>query len=190
MGNRGCMHDAEGRIVRRWTTKAWIACRLSFKGRRRTLMQPGRYTELFFLDEATAAAAGHRPCAECRRGDYRAFRGLWEEVHGPVRGVAEIDALLHAARVGPGTGAQRRHRADWTDLPDGSFALHGDRPHLVLGDRLLPHAPAGYGPALPRPPQGTTEVLTPAPVVALMRAGWKPMQAARQARLDAGSQPD
>lgn len=174
MGNRGCLHDHAGRIARRWTTRAWIACRLEFRDRRRALMQPGRYTELFFLDEATAAAAGHRPCAECRHEDYRAFRKLWHDVHGPVRSVTEIDARLHAARIDPATRAQRRYPARWSDLPDGSFALHGGRPHLLAGGWLLPFAPAGYGPALPLPATGEAEVLTPAPLVALMRAGWRP----------------
>lgn len=174
MGNRGCLHDGAGRIVRRWTTRAWIACRLSFKARRRPLMQPGRYTELFFLDEAVAAAAGHRPCAECRRADYLAFRALWAAVHGPVARVAEIDARLQAARIDPATRGQRRHAAPWADLPDGAFALQDGQAHLVSGGQILPHGPAGYGPPLPRPVRGRAEVMTPAPLVALMQAGWRP----------------
>src|SRR5262245_18029490 len=86
-GNRGCLHDADGRIRRGYVGKRWIACRLEFRGRRRTaLMQPGRYTELFFLDEATALEAGHRPCAECRRDDYVRFGELWRQMHPPVSG--------------------------------------------------------------------------------------------------------
>lgn len=178
MGNRGCLHDDAGRIVRRWTTRAWIACRTDYRGRRRALMQPGRYTELFFLDEATAAAAGHRPCAECRRADYHAFRALWETVFGAVPGVAAIDAALQAARVDPQTRGQRRHGADWAGLPAGAFVRHAGAACLVQADRLLPYSPAGYGPALPRPAIGRAEVLTPAPFVALMRAGWQPAIAA------------
>src|SRR4051794_26424644 len=77
MGNRGVLHDADARIVRRWQGKRWIACVLEFKGRWRPVMAPGRYTELFFLDEATALAAGHRPCAECRRRRFDEFRDTW-----------------------------------------------------------------------------------------------------------------
>lgn len=174
MGNRGCLHDGAGRIVRGWTTKAWIACRLSFRGRRRPLMQPDRYTELFFLDEAAALAAGHRPCAECRRADYLAFRDRWERLLGPVRTVAGIDAALQAARVDPATRRQRRHPADWATLPDGAFALHADQPHLVLGARLLPFAPGGYGAPADRPRGGVAQVLTPAPLLTLLRDGWTP----------------
>ena len=98
-GNRGCLHDSSGRIRRRYQVRRWIACRLDFRGRRRApLVQPGRYTELFFLDEATALAAGHRPCAECRREDYRRFAGWWRERHGDV-GADAIDLRLHAERV-------------------------------------------------------------------------------------------
>lgn len=174
MGNRGCLHDETGQIRRRWTTRAWIACRLSFKGRRRALMQPGRYTELFFLDEATAAAAGHRPCAECRHEEYRAFRTLWEQTLAPVRGAPEIDATLHAARIDGATRAQCRHTRDWPDLPQGAFAYHSGTPHLVLTDRLLPCSPAGYGAPVARPDFGQADVLTPEPIVALLAAGWAP----------------
>ena len=106
-GNRGCLHDAGGRIRRRYNGKRWIACRLEFKGWRRSpLMQPGRFTELFFLDEATAFAAGHRPCALCRRADYDRFAALWRELHPAQRGADAIDAQLHAERVDSATRAQ------------------------------------------------------------------------------------
>src|SRR5437879_4291036 len=102
-GNRGCLHDATGRIRRRYDGKRWIACRLRFRGwQRRPLLQPGRFTELFFLDEATAFAAEHRPCALCRREDYERFRALWPA--GPA-GADAIDARLHAERVDPETRA-------------------------------------------------------------------------------------
>jgi hypothetical protein len=98
-GNRGCLHDAQGRIRRHHAGRAWIACRLRFKDRRRTLMQPGRYTELFFLDDATALAAGHRPCAECRREDFKAFAELWPGPREARVRAPEIDAQLHAQRL-------------------------------------------------------------------------------------------
>src|SRR6187551_176936 len=112
-GNRGCLHDAEGRIRRVYQVRRWIACRLEFRGRRRSpLMRPGRFTELFFLDEATAFAAGHRPCALCRREDYDRFVGL-------VGARAdEIDERLHAERLDQ-SRRRRLHRARLADLPDG-----------------------------------------------------------------------
>src|SRR5262245_45729139 len=119
-GNRGCLHDAEGRIRRRFGVKRWIACRLEFRDRRRaSLLQPGRYTELFFPDEATALAAGHRPCAECRRADYRDFVALSHELHPADRGADAIDVRLHAERL-DGSVARRLHEADLDDLPDGA----------------------------------------------------------------------
>ena len=100
-GNRGCLHDADGQIVRRYGVKRWISCRLEFKGWKRTrLLQPGRFTELFFLDEATAFAAGHRPCALCRYEDYRDFVTRWHKLYpGDEGGADAIDARLHAERV-------------------------------------------------------------------------------------------
>src|SRR3954465_15373890 len=101
-GNRGCLHDETGRIRRRYAVKRWLGCRLEFRGwQRGPLLQPGRFTELFFLDEATAFAAGHRPCALCRREDYRRVVAIWRELHpGPVD-ADTIDAQLHHERVDP-----------------------------------------------------------------------------------------
>src|SRR5690348_2661320 len=126
-GNRGCLHDAEGRIRRHYQVRRGIACRLEVKGRRRTLLQPGRFTELFFLDEATAFAAGHRPCAECRREDYNRFGELWPG----GTGADAIDARLHAERIRGGTRVL--HDAALDELPDGAFVLHEGAPRLVLG---------------------------------------------------------
>src|SRR5436309_1754563 len=103
-GNRGCLHDEAGRIRRRYNGKRWITCRLEFRGwKRGALMQPGRFTELFFLDEATAFAAGHRPCALCRREDYHSIGTIWRELHPRQVGADAIDAQLHAERVASGT---------------------------------------------------------------------------------------
>lgn len=172
MGNRGRLHRPDGSFgTALWTTKAWIACALSFRGRRREIMAPGSYTELFFLDEATAYAAGHRPCAECRRAEYLAFRALWEAAFGPAR-APEIDAVLHAARV-------RRDRsklvfdAAAADLPDGTMIREAQGPALVLGASILPWRPDGYGAPSPRP-RGAVSVLTPQPIVALFAAGLRP----------------
>ena len=163
-GNRGCLHDAQGRIRRPYAVRRWIACRLEFKGRRRTLLQPGRFTELFFLDEATAFAAGHRPCAECRRQDYERFVELVD-----LAGADAIDARLHGERI---RGRERvLHDAPLNELPDGAFVLHAGTPHLVLGDRLHEWSPAGYTAALPRP-GGPARLITPPSLVAVLRAGW------------------
>src|SRR5262245_53917481 len=132
-GNRGCLHDAEGRIRRRFAVKRWIACRLEFRGWHRSpLMQPGRFTELFFLDEATAFAAGHRPCALCRREDYERFGDLWRRRHRDV-GADALDARLHDERVDPTTRGHRLHNGELDELPDGAFVLHNGVPKLVLG---------------------------------------------------------
>jgi hypothetical protein len=145
-------------------------------------MTPGRYTELFFLDEATALAAGHRPCAECRRGRFDAFRRAWATRTGarsPLSSLptaAEIDARLHAERVAPG-GSQRTHRADISGLPDGAFVRHPDGAAdacLVLGGELLLWTPGGYTERLVRPGRGKVVVLTPASTVAAIRTGYAP----------------
>ena len=170
-GNRGCLHDAEGRVRRGWSGKRWIACRLAFRGRRRELLRPGRFTELFFLDDATALAAGHRPCAECRREDYDRFRALWRELHSGPAAADAIDARLHEERV---DGRERRlHRAALDELPDGAFVLEAGEPWLVRGAELLRWTPAGYAErrALPG---GAATLVTPPSLVELLRAGWSP----------------
>jgi hypothetical protein len=174
-GNRGCLHDAEGRIRRRYNGRRWIACRLEFRGRRRSaLMQPGRYTELFFLDEATAFAAGHRPCAECRRADYDRFVAAWRTLHPDDTGADAIDARLHRERLEPSTRGQRRHTAALDGLPDGAFVLQNGAPRLVLGTELLAWSAAGYGGRAPRPAGASAVLLTPPSLVEVLRAGWAP----------------
>ena len=183
-GNRGCLHDTSGRIRRRYAGKRWIACRLRFRGwHRAPLMQPGRFTELFFLDEATAFAAGHRPCALCRREDYERFGAIWRDSYPGDAGADAIDARLHAERVEPGARAQRRHIAPLAALPDGAFVIHEGAPHLLLGAQLLRWTPEGYVRPAPRPTPGhvrpayrlagaQAELLTPPSLVAILRSGW------------------
>ena len=173
-GNRGCLHDAHGEIRRPFQVKRWIACRLEFRGRKRELLQPGRYTELFFLDEATAFAAGHRPCRECRYRDYQNFVTIWHNLYpGQAAAAGLIDARLHAERVEPRTRAQRRHAAPFASLPDGVFvAVDGDA-FLVLGERLLRWTPLGYEGSAPRPAAGTADVLTPPSLLAVLASGWE-----------------
>ncbi|MGZ5319590.1 MAG: hypothetical protein ACXWZD_13530 [Actinomycetota bacterium] len=175
-GNRGCLHDDEGRIRRPYAVKRWIACRLRFKGwHREPLMQPGRFTELFFLDEATAMAAGHRPCALCRREDYLRFVASWRHLHGDPTDADTIDARLHAERLDPETRARRLHRSAVADLPDGAFVLIDGAPWLAHGDRLLRWAPGGYRVTAPRPARGDADVITPPSLVAVLREGWDPV---------------
>jgi hypothetical protein len=174
-GNRGCLHDEEREIRRNYATRRWIACRLCFRGRRRSpLMAPGRFTELFFLDEATAMAAGHRPCAECRRSDYNRFGELWLALHPGQVGADAIDAQLHGERLTPGKRERRLHEAQYSDLPDGTFVLEAGRPHLVLAHRLLGWSAGGYRDGDRRPSSGRATVLTPPSLVAILRSGWSP----------------
>lgn len=142
MGNRGVLHDEIGNIRRAWKEKRWIVCLVEFKERRRRVMAPGHYTELFFLDEATGLAAGHRPCAECRRERFEAFRNAWPS--GCLLAPA-LDSQLHAERLNP-DGSQRRFEANLDDLPDGVFVTRREaveRAYLIWKDHLLVWSPGG-----------------------------------------------
>ena len=172
-GNRGCLHDDTRQLGRaRWRGRAWICCRLQWKGVRRSPMTPRRWTELFFLDEAVALSAGHRPCAYCRRADYLAFRAAWAKAGLPGTSAPEIDRILHAARLMPDR-TQRHHTALANDLPDGTFILHQGQPALIQANRLHPFHPSAYAAPIPRP-QGVVTVITPAPMVACLAAGYVP----------------
>ncbi len=172
-GNRGCLHDDTGQIRRRYNGRRWISCQLQFKGwQRGPLLQPGKFTELFFLDEATAFAAGHRPCALCRRADYSRFVATWQVLHPGHAGADAIDAQLHEERIESDTRAQRHHDAPFDGLPDGAFVLQEGAPHLVLGDSLLAWSPAGYTTKRQRPP-GEARVITPPSLVAVLRTDWE-----------------
>jgi hypothetical protein len=173
-GNRGCFHDGAGRIRRRYAVRRWIACRLEFGGwHRHPLMQPGRFTELFFLDEATAFAAGHRPCALCRRADYDRFVAAWQALHPEDAGADAIDARLHGERLDPETRTQRRHDLPLDTLPDGAFVVADGEPHLVLGARLLRWTPAGYAACSARSHTATIPTLTAPSVLAVLASGWE-----------------
>lgn len=171
MGNRGILHDANQTLgTARWRHKAWVCCVLSFKSRHRTVMQPHNYTELFFLDEAVAFAAGHRPCAECRRADYNRFR----DALGLTPPITAFDATLHAARAVPRRHAQQRYSADIAQMPEGAFILDdAGVAHVVLADRLVRYTPAGYGKPQARPESGAVTVLTPRPLITALQAGYK-----------------
>jgi hypothetical protein len=170
MGNRGVLHDETQRIVRPWQVRRWIACVTEFRGRHRAVMQPRRYTELFFLDEATAFAAGHRPCRECRYADYQRFRSLWETVHGAPAGADAMDRVLHAERL---DGRRKRtHRARLADLPDGAYVALDGAAWLVWRGDLLAWSDAGYAERRSRPRNAGVDVLTPPSVVAILAAGY------------------
>lgn len=175
-GNRGVLHDDARRVVRGWQVRRWIACRLEFKGRRRVdPMPPGRFTGLFFLDEPTALAAGHRPCAECRREDYNRFRELWRGAHPGETGMADdMDLVLHAERLGPG-GSKRVHREKLSDLPDGLMIVEDERAWLVSGRELMAWTPFGYEGHRRRSGSRTVPVLTPPSIVSVISLGYRPM---------------
>ena len=178
--NRGCLHDAAGEVrENRHPTKRWIACRLEFRGRRRRpLMAPGRFTELFFLDEATALAAGHRPCGECRYRDYELLKHLWAELHPAQVGADAIDDQLDVERRDPRTKRRRFHEAPFGELPDGAFVMLEGEPHLVLGRDLLRWSPAGYTVRTPRPAGargGAATVVTPPSLLALLATDRDPL---------------
>jgi hypothetical protein len=146
-GNRGIIHDPATKTLlrRRWASQAWITCLCEFRGRRRQVMRSRSWTELFFLDEATALSAGHRPCFFCRRDDAQTFRAAWEAGNG-VRGVRAdaIDAVLHRERLDG--RAKRRHALPmpWRQLPDGAMLHDGSDSFLIANGQALRWSPAGY----------------------------------------------
>jgi hypothetical protein len=182
-GNRGILHEAPGRLgTARWRTKAWIVCRLDFKGVRRAVMTGRTWTELFFLDEAVALAAGHRPCAYCRRAAFNAYAAAWAKGNrwpaARLPRAPEIDRRAHADRVAPRTRRQVTYTAPLGDLPEGTFATLAEaagRPLLVRADCLLPWRFEGYGAPLRRQDHLAATVLTPRSTVAALAAGYRPV---------------
>jgi hypothetical protein len=177
MGNRGILHDDRQRLGRsRWKHKVWIICRTCFCGRHRDVMSPRRYTELFFLDEAVALAAGHRPCFECRRQAYYAWQRAWQAGNGTVGlpRAAEMDQVLHGERILSGTRGQRTWQGRMSDLPDAAFALWDGSPHIILGGCLRPWSHAGYGAIVQGVGAEPVTVLTPPSSVGALRGGYRP----------------
>ena len=182
MGNRGGRFHRDDQSLgrRRWVSRQWIACVCEFKNRSREVWGRG-YTELFFLDEPTALAAGHRPCFECRRADAEAFRRAFDRKAPPS--APEMDAALHAERL---SGRQKRiHVAAIEDLPDGAMIERDGAAFAVRGDRLAPWSFQGYGAPVKRPRRGSVNLLTPPSIVAALSAGYQPRWAAAAAGLDA-----
>ncbi len=180
LGNRGCLHDEHQQIQRTYQLQRWIICLLEFKGRRQVIMTPGYYTELFFLYEATALAAGHRPCAECQRERFNEFRSIWAHANADLAGSAKplatkLDAILHHERI-DASGRKITYSDRLAALPDGSFIqLSGDdTAWLVIGDQVLAWSPFGYTQHLSRPAGQTTfAVLTPRSIVRALAAGYR-----------------
>jgi len=172
MGNRGILHDDRRKIVRTSALPRWIACVTEFRGRHRTIMRPHSYTELFFLDEAAAFSAGHRPCAECRNADYKRFRRLWEACFGAPAGADVMDARLQIERRDG--RAKRTYHARIAELPDGTYVTIDGRAWLLWNGELRAWSDSGYTERRPRPASGNVEVLTPRSMVAVFRAGYRP----------------
>lgn len=178
MGNRGgLLHNAQREIVRQYKSRSWITCQLEFKGRRRVVMSPGLYTELFFLDEATSLASGHRPCAECRRDRFNAFKVAWtqwsvRDESKPLL-VHEMDVELHRARIG-GKREKITHESSIDSLPDGCLIRIDGSVYLVQGQSLLLWSLQGYGKRIERHHGEVVSVLTPQPIVECLRRGYVP----------------
>lgn len=177
MGNRGVLHDESQRVKRSWQVRRWITCVTEFRGRRRAVMTPHRYTELFFLDEVTAFAAGHRPCKECRYADYQRFVTAWAAWSGQRLSADAMDDILHADRL-EGRGASQRKRTYQeriSALPDGVFVRLDGAAWLLWRGRLLAWSPAGYTARRTLPASDRVEVLTPRATVEVFRAGYTPL---------------
>lgn len=178
MGNRGILH--EGTTIKRFHAgQLWIICALEYKGWRAAQWEPGHYTVLFFHDEAVALAAGHRPCALCRREAYNAYRDAWASAGiATARPAAiDLDRRLHAERLVPRTHRRRLHDLPWADLPVGAFVSLEGSPALVLDDAVVPWSVDGYGSRQPRPFGGTASVITPPSSLTALRSGY-PVQIA------------
>lgn len=171
-GNRGILHSGH-RIVRFHASDLWITCALEFGERWREQWLPRRYTFLYFLDEAVSFSAGHRPCAECRRSSYNAYRAAWASELGvePPSATA-MNRQLHGERIVRGTHRRRTHAMPWGRLPDGAFVRRGDSLALVLGERLVEWTEDGYRSRWSRPTLGSADVITPPSTVAVLRAGY------------------
>jgi hypothetical protein len=178
MGNRGILHDDKQQVLRPFKLKAWITCKLEFKDRKRTVMAPNRYTELFFLDEATSFAAGHRPCFECRRDDFNKFKSLWLKGNPEYNldaktSIQKIDEVIHKERTNKDR-SKVTFREDTDNIPNGTFILINRDPFLVLNGLMYLWSPFGYEKGVSLPDTDILTVLTPVSVVNTFRAGYVP----------------
>lgn len=178
LGNRGVIHNDHKEIVRAFKIRAWITCVLEFRGRHREIMQPDRWTELFFLDEATAFSAGHRPCFQCRYKDHQRFKEFWMKGN-PQYGfdmktpVAKIDDILQAERIAADK-SKVTYEENVKALPNGTFVIHDEQPHLLKDDQLYLWSPAGYEKGVALPDVNRLQVLTPRSFVNMFKAGYVP----------------
>jgi hypothetical protein len=174
LGNRGILHR-ETEIVRYHASNLWIICALQFKDWRLPQWAAGHLTVLFFHDEAVALAAGHRPCALCRRDAYNDYRRAWAAgLRSAVPSAEDIDHQLHGERIVRGTHRRRLHPTDWPAVPVGAFVHVGGSSALVLEDVIVPWSYQGYDSALARPRSGSVELITPPSSVAALRGGYRP----------------
>jgi hypothetical protein len=175
VGNRGIIHDPATKTLlrKRWSTDAWLTCVLEFRGRQRKVMERRSWTELFFLDEATAFAAGHRPCFYCRRDDANRFRAAWEKGNRTGDVLApEIDAVLHRERF---ASARKLHPLPKIidKLPDGTMVRSGEASFLIVGGKPLAWSPSGY--RTEKRDIRDAKLLTPPSVVRAFAAGYRPV---------------
>lgn len=179
MGNRGKIHNEQRQIVHDWQRLPWVTCALEFKGRKREVFAPNAYSELFFLDEATAFAAGHRPCASCRRGRYDEFKANWLAANGARfsltnTSIDEIDKLLHAERVNV-SGVKVTFESRLRDLPLGALVEINGESFLVWRQGLMRWSFSGYSALRPQPPSSTlVRVLTPESIIRTFAGGYCP----------------
>jgi hypothetical protein len=188
MGNRGQLHGKGKTILRPFKLKAWITCLLEFKGWCREVMSPNLYTELFFLDEATAFAAGHRPCFECRRKDYDRFKSCWlsgnpEYGFNEKTSIREIDDILHRERIGS-DDRKVTFTAILSDLPDGTFIELDSEPFLLANGQIYQWTPFGYEKGIEEGEAKEVTVITPRSTVNAIRAGYFPQMAAQVTEID------
>lgn len=181
LGNRGVLHNEKQEVIRSYKIKAWITCVLEFRGRHREIMQPNRWTELFFLDEATAFSAGHRPCFQCRYADHQRFKEFWIKGN-PHSGfnmktpISEIDNIIHRERI-TADRIKVTYEEELTRLPDGAFVVNQDKAYLInKGQRYL-WTSAGYEQPILLPDSLTLPVLTPKSIVNMFSAGYVPQMA-------------
>jgi len=178
MGNRGLLHNPDQHVIRPYKLKAWITCLLQFKGKHREIMAPNRYTELFFLDEATAFAAGHRPCFECRREDFNKFKTFWIKGNpgynfSAKTSIDAIDKILHHERMNE-DGSKKMYKTNTRLLPNGTFISIDNSPYLIANGHMYLWTPGGYTKKQNLPARDEVNVLTPKSIVNVFHAGYVP----------------
>ena len=177
LGNRGVIHDTHENVIRTHKSQAWITCRLEFKDITRPIMSPGKWTELFFLDEATAFSAGHRPCGYCRRDRFNEFKSAWLRANGDrlgqgPRGIERIDKVVHPERISQ--GRKVTYKAPLRNLPSGTMIEEGSQAYLVWNNNLFRWGFAGYSFDGVEPQCTVVSVLTPETYVRAFVEGFRP----------------